>query len=81
MSSRPEYSKLVITCRGVNLARPRGRGQWNMFATMVPDKFDWKCQTDERALRRNQARHTGYVDLNQPARNHDIWPQNYRGFV
>jgi hypothetical protein len=43
---------------------------------MVPHKFDWKYQTDERALRRNEARHTGYVDLNQQARNHDIWPQN-----
>jgi hypothetical protein len=75
-SLRPAYSKFGISCRGENLARPRSRGQWNMFAIMVPDKFDWKYQTCERALRRNRARHTGYVDLNQPARNHDIWPQN-----
>jgi hypothetical protein len=73
---RPAYSKFAITCQGKNLARSRGRGQWNMFATMIPDKFDRKCQTPERALRRDQARHTEYVDLNQPARNHDIWPQN-----
>ena len=74
VSSRPVYS--TITCRGKNLVRPRGRGQWNMFATMVPHKFHWKPQTDEHAMRRDQARHTGYVDLNQPAGNHDIWPQN-----
>jgi len=76
VSSRPAHLKSAVTCRGKGVVRPRGRGQWNMFATMVPHKFDWKYQTHERALRRDQARHTGYVDLNQPARNHDIWPQN-----
>jgi hypothetical protein len=76
VSSRLTHLKFAITCRGQNLARPRDRGPWNTFVTMIPDKFDWKYQTHERALRRDQARHTGYVDLNQAARNHDIWPQN-----
>jgi hypothetical protein len=43
---------------------------------MSPDKFSWRRQTEERALRRNRIRHAGHVDFNQQALNHDIWPQH-----
>jgi hypothetical protein len=75
-SSPPTHYKSTSSCRGKNLTRPRDRGHWNTFVTMFPPKFNWKCQTHERALRRHEARHTGYVALNEHARNHDIWPQN-----
>jgi hypothetical protein len=43
---------------------------------MVPDRFQWSPQKQERALRRNEKRHVGYLDLNQHSTNYDLWPQH-----
>lgn len=76
VSPPPLPCRATITCQGTDLTQSRARGHWNTITAMDPARFSWKYQTEERALRRNQTRHTGYVDFNQHARNHDIWPQN-----
>ncbi|KIM27706.1 hypothetical protein M408DRAFT_24354 [Serendipita vermifera MAFF 305830] len=53
----------------------RTRLQWNFLATMKPSRTQWRRQIPERALRRDRRRHTGFWDLNQSARNQDLWPQ------
>jgi hypothetical protein len=68
--------EVAVDCSSGTFSTPRLRGFWTFLSSMVPERFQWSLQTHERALRRNERRHVGYLDLNQPSTNHDLWPQH-----
>ncbi|KIM22270.1 hypothetical protein M408DRAFT_28820 [Serendipita vermifera MAFF 305830] len=72
---RPRIEHFAIVFRKDTVLDMRTRNQWNFMATLKPNVFKWRRQTKERALRRDMRRHAGFWDLNQSARNQDLWPQ------
>ncbi|KIM21481.1 hypothetical protein M408DRAFT_103882 [Serendipita vermifera MAFF 305830] len=73
--STSQADPIAIILRKGNILDARTRNQWNFMATMQPAQSQWRRQTSRRALRRDRLRHAGYLDLNQSARNEDLWPQ------
>jgi hypothetical protein len=70
-----EYREKAVRCQTKALSEARLRSFWVFLSSMNPLRLYWRRQTKARALRRDHNRHTGFLDMNQPSLNADIWPQ------
>jgi hypothetical protein len=76
-SGRTESESASLQCLGKDVNQSRLRNQWQLLTAMEPAMFGWTFQTEERALKRDELRHTGPVNFNQTSAYQDIWPQTF----
>jgi hypothetical protein len=74
-----EYSELGSSGKATHLSRrdtrPRPRGQWSLLASLSSYPLAWEPQLDDHSIEGDNRNHGVFPDLNQQARNHDIWSQ------